>query len=156
MLTRSKLGAACCGLVMVVVGCGGGNDRLSARDYAREASALCRRGNGVVARVEIPPLGATTDASRAMARIVVVQRDTIDELRDLRPPEHLTVTVQKWIALLDQGADELELMTVRLRIGRNEEALAYGAKATTLLDRAREVVAPLRVTSCRGPVLPTV
>jgi hypothetical protein len=141
---------------MVVVGCGGGNDRLSARDYAREASALCRRGNRSVARVEMPPLGATTGASRAMARIVVVQRDTIEELRDLRPPEHLTVTVQKWVALLDQGADELELMAVRLRVGRNEEALAYGAKATTLLDRAREVVAPLRVTSCRGPVLPTV
>lgn len=156
MLTRSKLGAACCGLVMVVVGCGGGNDRLSARDYAREASALCRRGNGAMARVEIPPLGATTDTSRALARIVVVQRDTISDLRDLRPPEHLTVTVQKWIALLDQGADELELMTVRLRIGRNEEALAYGAKATTLLDRAGEVVTPLNVTSCRGPVLPTV
>jgi hypothetical protein len=156
VLTRSKLGAACCGLVMVVVGCGGGNDRLSARDYAREASALCRRGNRAVARVEMPPLGATTDASRAMARIVVVQRDTIEELRDLRPPEHLTVTVQKWVALLDQGADELELMAVRLRVGRNEEALAYGAKATTLLDRAREVVAPLRVASCRGPVLPTV
>ncbi len=156
MLTRSKLGAACCGLVMVVVGCGGGNDRMSARDYAREASALCRRGNRSVARVEMPPLGATTDASRAMARIVVVQRATIEELRDLRPPEHLTVTVQKWVALLDQGADELELMAVRLRVGRNDEALAYGAKATTLLDRAREVVAPLRVTSCRGPVLPTV
>ena len=91
-----------------------------------------------------------------MPRIVVVQRATIEELRELRPPEHLAVTVQKWIALLDQGADELELMAVRLRVGRNEEALAYGAKAVTLLDRAREVVAPLRVTSCRGPVLPTV
>ena len=141
---------------MVVVGCGGGNERLSARDYAREASGLCRRSNRSVARVEMPPLSRTTDASRAMARIVVVQRSTVDELRDLRPPEAFGATVQKWIALLDQGADELELMGLRLRAGHADEALAYGAKAETLLDRARDLVAPLRVTSCRGPVLPTV
>ena len=91
-----------------------------------------------------------------MARIVVVQRGTIDDLRDIRPSEQLAGTVQKWIALLDQGADELELMSVRLRAGRTAEAVEYGAKATTLLDRARELVAPLRLTSCRGPVLPTV
>jgi hypothetical protein len=64
--------------------------------------------------------------------------------------------VQKWIALLDQGADELELMSVRLRTGNTSEALDYGAKVTTLLDRAEELVAPLHVTSCRGPELPTV
>ena len=91
-----------------------------------------------------------------MLRIVVVQRETIDDLRDIRPSEHLAGTVQKWIALLDQGADELELMSLRLRDGHTDEAVEYGAKATTLLDRARELVAPLRLTSCRGPVLPTV
>jgi hypothetical protein len=141
---------------MVVAGCGGGNERLSAPDYAREASELCRRSNRSVARVEIPPLTQSVDASRAMARIVVVQRGIVDELRDLRPPEHLGATVQKWIALLDQGADELELMGVRLRAGHAHEAVAYGDKAATLLDRARELVAPLRMTPCRGPVLPTV
>jgi hypothetical protein len=154
--TRLKLGAACCGLLMVVAGCGGGGDRLSASAYARAASAVCARGNRAVHRIVLPPLASTRDASRAMAKIVRVQRDTIDELRDLRPPEHLGDIVQKWIALLDQSADELELMSARLRSGQGGEAVDYGAKATTLLDRAREVVAPIRVTSCRGPELPTV
>jgi hypothetical protein len=150
------LGVACCGLVLALAGCGGGSGHLSAATYAREASELCRRGNRAVARIEMPPLSAPHDASRAMARIVVVQRSTIDDLREVRPPGALSDTVQKWIALLDQGVDELELMGVRLRAGRTDEALEYGAKATILLDRAREVVAPFRVTSCRGPVLPTV
>jgi hypothetical protein len=141
---------------MVVTACAGGDGRLSAAEYVGQASELCRRGNRAVERVEIPPLTADRDASRAMARIVVVQRGTIDELRGLRPPEHLTDLVQKWIALLDQGADELELMSVHLRAGRTSVAVEYGAKATTLLDRARELVAPLHVTSCRGPELPTV
>ena len=156
MRTRSKFGAACCGLVMVVAGCGGGSDRLSASAYARAASAVCARGNHTVARIELAPLASAHDASRAMARIVLVERQTIDDLRALRPPEHLADTVQKWIALLDQSADELELMGVRLRAGRTAEAVDFGTKATTLLDRARELVAPFRVTSCRGPELPTV
>jgi hypothetical protein len=158
LLTKSLLGAACCGLVLAVAvaGCGGGSRRLSAPDYAREASALCRRANRAVARVEVPPLTATRDAGRAMARIVGVQRDTIEALRDVRPPEALADTVQRWIALLDQAMDELELMGSHLHAGRTELAVDYGAKATTLLDRAREVAAPLDVTSCRGPMLPTV
>ncbi len=60
-----------------------------------------------------------------MARIVVVQRETIDDLRDIRPSQRLAGTVQKWIALLDQGADELELMSLRLRAGHTDEALDY-------------------------------
>jgi hypothetical protein len=158
---KSLFRAVCCGMVIAIAsaalaGCGGGSERLAAPTHAREASNLCRRGNRAVAQVEIPPLTEHHDASRAMARIVVVQRATIDDLRNLRPSERLTGTVQKWIALLDQGADELELMSVRLRAGHTDEAVEYGAKATTLLDRARELVAPLRLTSCRGPVLPTV
>jgi hypothetical protein len=158
---KSLFGALCCAMVIAIAGgalaaCGGGSERLAAPAYAREASKLCRRGNRAVAQVEIPPLTDRHDASRAMARIVIVQRETIDDLRDIRPSQRLAGTVQKWIALLDQGADELELMSLRLRAGHTDEAVAYGAKAATLLNRARDLVAPLRLTSCRGPVLPTV
>ena len=160
MGTKALLGSVCCGLVLLMTGCGGGNGRLSARAYAHEASARCTRNNRAVARVTVPalPVGdhGSRTAARALARIVVVERDTIDSLRALRPPERFAATVQRWIALLDQGADELELMAARLHTGHGAEALDFGAKADTLIDRAREVIAPLGVTSCRGPVLPTV
>lgn len=162
MRTKSLLVAACCGLVLVtvLVACGGGGDRLSAPDYVRTVSTICARGNRQIARIELPALtsgpGARRAMSHAMARVVVVQRATIDRLREVRPPERLAETVQKWIALLDQGADELERMGDELRAGRSAAALAFGAKAGTLLDRARAVTAPMRVTSCRGPELPTV
>ena len=156
MRTKSLLTAVGCGLALLVAGCGEGSRHLSAPEYAREVSAVCRQGNRAVARIEVPPLTHNRDASRAVARIVAVQRAAIDELRAARPPQSLAVTVQKWIALLDQGADELDVMSMRLHSGRTSEAIDYGAKATTLLDRAQEVVAPLRVTSCRGLLLPTV
>jgi hypothetical protein len=141
---------------MVVAGCGGGNDRLSAADYVRQASDVCRHANRLVVSVDVPSLTDKGPATRALARVLRIQRDSVAELRELRPPEHLADIVERWTALLDQGGDELELMNMRLRAGRSDDALEYGAEATTLLDRATELIAPLRVTSCRGPVLPTV
>jgi hypothetical protein len=140
--------------VLIVAGCGGGSDRLSAQGYARAAGAVCARVNRVVVRIELTS-ASDVDAVRALRRVVDLHRRAIDDLRDLRPPERLAGTVQRWIALLDQGADELDLMRARLRAGEDAEAADYGAKATTLFDRARDLVAPLRVTSCNGPELPS-
>jgi hypothetical protein len=154
--TRSRIGAVCCGVVMVLAACGGGSGHLSALDYARAASRVCVRANRAVALVSVPSFSARHDAAHAMARVVSIQRRTIDDLRGLRPPGQLSGTVQRWIALLDQAADELDRTGAHLRAGRDGQAVEFGAKATTLLDRARELVAPLRVTSCRGPELPTV
>ena len=115
------------------------------------ASAICVRGNRAVAPVDVPPSSGRRRLGAGAGAVVAVQRD-----RDRRPArvasaERFAGTVQRWIALLDQGADELELM-VRACAADREPPPTYAAKATTLLDRARELVAPLRVTSCRGPV----
>jgi hypothetical protein len=139
-----------------VAGCGGAHGRLSAPKYAHAASTTCVHANRVLARVKVPPLSTRRDAARAMSRTVAISRDAIDDLRGLRPPQQLTDTAQKWIALLDQGTDELELMGKHVRAGRFEEAVDYGAKATTLFDRAEQLVAPLHITSCGGPELPIV
>ena len=154
MRTRSWISAACCGLMMTVVGCGGGQDRLSASGYARAANAMCMHADRMVARVEIPRFSSQHDASRAIARIVVITREAVDDLRDLKPPERLSDTVQRWIALLDQAADELEQMAAHVRTGRIDAAVDFGAKATILFDRAEQLDTGLRVTSCRGPELP--
>ena len=154
MRTRLRIGAACCGLMMTVVGCGGGQDRLSASGYARAASATCVHANRMVARVELPTLSNPQDASRAMARVVTISRHSIDELGGLRPPDPLAETVEKWIALLDQAADELDSMAAQLRDAQVDAAVDFGAKAMRLFDRAEQLATQLRVTSCRGPELP--
>jgi len=156
VLTRSRIGAAGCGLMLLVAGCGGGNERLSASGYVRSASAVCARSNRAVVRIAVPPFDAARDASRSLVQVVAVQRTSIDDLRALRPPERFTGMVQRWTALLDQAVDELEEMGEQLRAGQGDLAVEFGAKATTLFDRARELVAPQHMTSCRGPELPTV
>ena len=98
----------------------------------------------------------TTTPRARCVRIVVVQRETIDDLRDIRPPSGSPAPCRSGSRLLDQGADKLEVMSVRLRGRHTAEALEYGAKATTLLDRARELVAPLPRDLVPRPRLPTV
>jgi hypothetical protein len=152
--TRFWVGAAWCGLVALAgTGCGDGGGRLSAPGYVREASGICVAANRAVRRVEIPPLDDARSAARAMGRVVVIQRGSIAGLRGLRPPERYGELNQRWIALLDQGTDELELMRSTLVSGRHGLAVEYGGKAVTLLDRAHVLVARHGVTSCRGPAL---
>jgi hypothetical protein len=110
----------------------------------------------MLARVELPPFSAGRDAARATSRAVAISRKAIGDLRGLRPPQRLSDTVQQWLALLDQATDELERMGNNAQDGRVDDAVAFGAKATTLFDRAEQLVAPLRITSCGGPELPTV
>lgn len=157
MGTRLRVGAAWCGVIVLscagVGGCGGGGGRLSAPRYEREASSICAAANRDVGRVAIPPLDDARSAARAMGRVVVIQRDSIEGLRGLKPPEQLGTLSQRWIALLDQATDELELMRASLARGKGELALEYGGKASTLLERAGTVVATRGVTPCRGPAL---
>ena len=63
MRAKSLVGAACCGLMITLGGCGGGNERLSAPDFEREASEICRRGNHAVVRIDIPPITASCVSS---------------------------------------------------------------------------------------------
>jgi hypothetical protein len=151
--TKSRIGTACCGLVVLLAGCGGGGGRLSSSGYVRRASGICARANRAVAEVRIPPAGDGAAAADAMQRVVVIQRGAIGELRGLRAPEPLGSLDQRWIALLDQSADELEVMGARLRAGNVADAGTYAEHAAKLLDRARVLVAARGVTSCNGPAL---
>ena len=71
-----------------------------------------------------------------MGRVVVIQRDSIAGLRGLEPPARYRGLDQRWIALLDQGTDELDQMRSTLVRGRARLALEYRGKAATLLERA--------------------
>jgi hypothetical protein len=155
--TRMKVGVAWCGVIAFagagLGGCGGGGGRLSAARYAREASNICAAANHHLRRIQVPALTDQRSASRAVAHIVVIQRDSIDELRGLKPPEDLGNLNASWIALLDQGTDELELVSVSLGSSKGHLAQNYADNASILFDRAAVVVKSHGVTSCRGPSL---
>jgi hypothetical protein len=138
---------------MVIAGCGGGSARLSSAGYVQRANAICVRANRAVARLHVPALPGGGRAAPALTQIVRIERDAIDDLRELRPPPRFGTLNQQWIALLDQSIDELELVVTKLRAGAWTAADTYAGNASKLLARARALVAPHGVTSCRGPAL---
>ena len=84
-----------------------------------------------------------------------IQRSSINGLRGLRSPQGFGTLPERWIALLDQATDELQLMRDALAAGRAVDAAAYGEKASDLLGRAQVLVRARGMTSCRGPELTT-
>jgi hypothetical protein len=138
---------------MLAAGCAGGAGRLTATAYVQRASGICAHANLAVARVTIPPLDRRAAARRALRRVVAIQRSSIEGLRGLESPDGFGELAERWIALLDQGTDELQLMGRALADGRGAEAQAYGEKASDLLGRAQVLVTARGMTSCRGPEL---
>ncbi len=158
MRTRLGTGATWCArltvlavVATVAVGCGGGTGRLSTRGYARETSAICAAANRRMAAIAVPPLDDWRASSRAVRHAAAVQYSAAADLRDLRAPSHLTDLDAIWVALVLQSANHLRFMAESLH---DHDAIGAGdeqRKATRLIRRAAELVAPLGVTACAGP-----
>ena len=86
------------------------------------------------------PWGTRAAAERALVHVVEIQRSSISGLRGLRSPQGFGTLPERWIALLDQATDELQLMRDALAAGRAVDAAAYGEKASDLLGRAQVLV----------------
>jgi len=140
-----RLAVASTSIAVALVACGGGGSQLSAREYVRATSTVCERANRAIARV------TTTDPTKASVRIVTIHRQTVNDLRDLRPPKSSEATARVWIGLVDQALDELDEMRAALRAGRDRAAGDYADKAATLAARAREVASDHGITPCRVP-----
>jgi hypothetical protein len=147
-------GATWCGLItllaVIVTGCGDG-DRLSAREYAREASSICTRANTRVDQLTIPPLTEHASAARVIRRVARIQRAAALELRDLRPSRRIADLTVMWVALIHQSANELDLMADSLRLGELGGATEDGRASTRLTERAQALVSASGITSCHGP-----
>ena len=138
-------------LALVAVGCGTGGGRLSVRDYVRRAGDVCRDANAVLARIAVPDLSAARAAPRAMRRAVRVERRAVHELRGLHPPGRLADLHQRWVALLEQGADEMERAAIDAQRGHVVDAAEHRANARLLWARAGTLVASEGMDSCGGP-----
>jgi hypothetical protein len=140
-----RIAVACTSLAVVMAACGDGGARLGTQEFTRESSEVCERANRAIARI------TTTDPARASVRIVTIHRESVDDLRDLRPPKSSEGTAKLWIGLVDQSLDELDEMRALLHDGRARAAADYAEKAAVLATRARDVAREHDITPCRVP-----
>ena len=141
------------GALVLAGGCGGGNARLDAREYVHESSAVCAHANRTIARITSPDFNLAIHLSSTTARVVEIHRESVDALRDLRPPKDYEGTAALWIALVDQSVDELDAMRSAMRDGDRTAALAYAEKATLLDARSRAIARKQGITPCKVPEL---
>jgi hypothetical protein len=141
------------GALVLAGGCGGGNARLDAHEYVHETSAVCAHANRTIARITSPHFNLAIHLSSTTARVVTVHRESLDALRDLRPPKAYEATAKVWIALVDQSVDELDAMRAAIRDGDQTAALAYANKATLLDARSRAIAREQGITPCKVPEL---
>ncbi len=152
--SRLKVGAAVvvagwCGLLaLLATGCGGDGGPLSIHDYAHQSRAICKQAERRAGEVSNPAPGNFHASARAAAKIVVIRRRALADLRALHAPDRLVDAVPGWIALLDQALDELDAMVVELGRGNNARADDQWQKAVVLTDRARVLAPPLRLSLC--------
>jgi hypothetical protein len=140
-----RIAVACTSVAVALSACGGGDARLGTREFVRESSKVCERANRAIARI------TTTDPVRASVRIVTIHRESVDDLRDLRPPKSSERTARLWIGLVDQSLDELDEMHAALRDGRARVAADYAEKVAVLATRAGNVARDHDITPCRVP-----
>jgi hypothetical protein len=122
-------------LVVLATGCGDGGG-LSAREYRREASRICRQANHRVQR------------SEPMARKALVQRRAATDLAGLKPPGSLTRFDAVWVALVRQSATELEALVESMRAGDTERARQRREAVAILTARAAELARSHGITAC--------
>ena len=125
----------------------------SAREYVHESSAVCAHANRTIARITSPDFILAIHLSSTTARVVAIHRESLDALRDLRPPKDYEGTAEVWIALVDQSIDELDAMRTAMRDGDRTAALAYAEKASLLDARSRTIAREQGITPCKVPEL---
>jgi hypothetical protein len=122
--------------------CGGGDERLTAEEYRRQARDICQRADRATDRIEEPTRATSASIADYLRRLLSVNRGTADRLAKMEPPEDLeaghdravrinregVALVQRVIRQLERGGDSSRVLSEAQgelrRLGRESDASA--------------------------------
>lgn len=136
------------GVVLLTAACGG-DGPLTAREFRRDASRICRRGNARVQRVQVASIDDGVSAARGLQRVVDLERALVRTLRTLDPPKRDAMAVEKWLAVIDQLVDQAEQAQAAVEAGDAARARVSAGRALLLDERARALADRYGITPCR-------
>jgi hypothetical protein len=143
------------GLAVGAAACSSGDGPLSAREYQRQATLACTRADRETSALRIPALDERGSAD-AIARLVTIERHTMNELRDLKPPRQLQSRVDEWLATIDQLVVEAEFLGESVRHGDRRVADTVAERAARLSLRSQDLASRIGVRGCTLPTPPPV
>jgi hypothetical protein len=140
-------------LVSVVAGCAGGG-RMSAREYVRHASKVCRDARIRSHHLELTGSPAGTASARAVARAAEIHAETAAALADLHPPARLAAFDAQWVALIRQVAAELDALATSLTHKDRSAVVARSDAVRVLTERAVALGRAHGISACPTPFTP--
>jgi hypothetical protein len=141
-------------LVALVVASCSSPGRLTRQELTEQVNAICTTANEELAGIEPPDPSDPALAADAVARVIAVQREEVDDLDDLRPPEVAEADYDRWLGLLGDVLEQAGQLEQALRDGdptAADEANATGTQANT---EAEGVAAELGFDACTVSAAP--
>lgn len=131
---------------------------LSKREFITNADEICAGANKRIGAIGAPDLTDPDATSRAIRRLVTIQRQELDDLRGLEPPGTDQPAINKWLVLTAKALREAESALAALERGDRSgvnEANARGGEAQREADDLAETYGVNRCVSGRGEPSPT-
>jgi hypothetical protein len=123
--------------LLVASGCGDGG-RLGAREYHHEVGHLCAKANARLSDLHLPPFNGPHGGA-ALEHVVRLGRDTLSQIRDIKPPKDGQAAVDEWLATYEQVIDEADYASRLVRSGDVIGGFEAAARASALAPRVAEL-----------------
>lgn len=129
-------------------GRGGGGGRLSKREFTRRADAICADANKTIFAIGAPDLTDPEATSGAIRRLVTIQRQELQDLRDLAPPKTDKPAIDEWLDLAAKALREAEVALTALERSDRNGVNAANARGGEAQMGADDLAGEYGVTGC--------
>jgi hypothetical protein len=129
-----------------VVGCGGGDGRLSKEEYSKQADKICTKYNA-----KIRALGRPTSIGALPAyvdRALPLARKGDEELRALKPPKDEEKTANEWLDQNDSVVGSMERLRNAAKKGDRAAIQAALTEASSANQTANRLARQLGLGVC--------
>ena len=83
-------------------------ERLAGTDFVRKADAICERSRAEIRAVDAPEDDSLTEVARVLDRTLPVQRDALDDLGEIEPPDDVERDYEQYLRLQREALRDLE------------------------------------------------
>lgn len=138
-------------LAVPLAACGDGDEQVSADELVSKGDELCRQGRERFAEIQSQPPSNASDAVDQTRDLVGVAGDELEGLRNLRPPEELQESYDRY---LDARERALELLEEGRDAAEAKDADAYAeaqAEVTKGQPQRLELAQAVGFTECSRP-----
>jgi hypothetical protein len=120
-IRRTSAGLAVAGAAILIAGCGGGSDSLSAEELRTQADAICADADARTDAIADPT--SEEELVPAYTELLSIQRDSISRLKELSPPSELESTWNEAISLQEEQVATLQGLVDRIGAGEDVQTV---------------------------------